>query len=273
MQNPKDVPLWEYAPERRLAEVTVRLRNIKGALAQCSRLVADLDIRVMGGLTSAASGSSSGVWNFFADITDSPDITKIRRALLELPVVESVDVLSSEDGFMVDRQNFPLMVSNRRALIIRTDALTGMFARLWDVFGSGAVAIVDQMAEAMGKYSAREIMADLGREQAMRSVDEILATYTALGYAQVEVGSRDEESMTIRVRGLFECESNAKKDVRRKSTFFRAHLRGLMSSIFNADYDVTEVECVAEGDEACSFTIAKTPSLTSRLPLRQGFSS
>jgi predicted hydrocarbon binding protein len=269
MQNPKDVPIWEYAPDRKLAEFSIRLKNVKGALAQASRLVADLDVTVLGGFTSAVSDSSVGVWSFFADITDSQDLTKIRRALLELPVVESAEVLSAEDGFMVDRQNFPLKFANRRALIMRTDALSGMFNRLWDVFGSGAVAIVDQMAESMGKHTAREILDDLGREQAIRSMDEILGTYTALGYAQVEVGSRDEDSMTIRAKGLFECESNAKNDVRRKSTFFRAHLRGLMSTIFNSDYEVTEVECLAEGDEACSFTIAKSPTLSSRLQLRQ----
>lgn len=270
MQNPKDVPIWEYAPDRRLAEFTIRLKNVRGALAQSAKLVADLDVTVLGGFTSAASDSSTGVWSFFADVTDSPDLTKIRRALLDLPVVEGVEVLGAEDGFMVDRQNFPLKFSNRRALIMRTDALNEMFARLWDVFGSGAVAIVDQMAEAMGKYTAREILDDLGREQVIRSLDEILGTYTALGYAQVVVGSRDEESMTVRAKGLFECESNAKNGVRRKSTFFRAHLRGLVSTIFNTDYEVTEVECLAEGDEACSFTIAKTPSMASRLPLRQG---
>ncbi|HYB45489.1 MAG TPA: V4R domain-containing protein [Nitrososphaerales archaeon] len=271
MQNPKDVPIWEYAPDRRLAQFTVRLRNVTGALAQVSKLVADLGVIVMGGFTSAPSDSRMGVWSFFADITESTDLARVRRALLDLTVVEGVEVLSSEDGFMVDRQNFPLMFSKRRALIMRTDALNGMFARLWDVFGSGAVAIVDQMAEAMGKYTANEILDDLGREQAVRSLDEILGTYTALGYAQVEIGSRDEDSMSIRARGLFECESNAKRDIRRKSTFFRAHLRGLMSTIFNSDYEVTEVECLAEGDEACSFTISKTPTLASRLPLRHGF--
>ncbi|MDG6901375.1 MAG: hypothetical protein JRM80_05380 [Nitrososphaerota archaeon] len=270
MQNPKNVPVWEYAPDRRLAEVTVRLKNVKGALAKCARLVAELDIRVLGGFTSASSASSVGVWSFFADITDSPDLTKIRRALMDLPVVEGVEVLAAEDGFMVDRQNFPLMFSNRRALIMRTDALSGMFAHLWSVFGSGSVAIIDQMAESMGRFTAKEVLDDLGREFAIRSLDEILGTYTALGYAQVEVTRRDADSVNVSAKGLFECESNAKNGIRRKSTFFRAHLRGLISTIFDADFEVTEVECVAEGDEACSFTMTKTASVASRLPVRHG---
>jgi predicted hydrocarbon binding protein len=270
MQNPKDIPVWEFAPDRKLAQVTVRLKNVKGAIASCSTLVADLNVKVLGGFSSAPSDSPVGVWSFFADVTDSPDLAKVRRSLLELPLVEGVDVLSSEDGFMVDRQGFPLRFSNRRALIMRTDALTGMFSRLWDVFGSGAAAIVDQMAESMGKHTANEIIDDLGRDVAIRSLDEILYMYTALGYAQVELGSRDENSITITATGLFECEANAKNEVKRKSTFFRAHLRGLISTIYGADFGVTEVGCVAAGDEACSFVMAKTASLASRLSIRQG---
>ena len=174
---------------------------------------------------------------------------------------------------MIGRQNFSLKFSNAREPIVRTDALSGMSARLWDVFGTGAVAIVDQMAESMGRFNARELLDDLGSEQASRLLDEILGTCAALDYAQIEVSSRDEDSMTMRAKGLFGRESNAKNDVRRKSTLFRAHLRGLMSTIFNSDYEVTEVECLAEGDEARAYTIAKTPRLASGLPMRQGTQS
>lgn len=271
MQIPKDVPVWEYAPSRKLAQITVSLKNVSGALAQSSKLVADMGIQVLSGFTSAPSESPIGVWSFFADVTDSEvDITKIRRVLLEAPLVEGVDIQRAEDGFMVDRQHFPVRFSNRRALIMRTDALSGMFDRMWSVFGTGAVAIIDQMAEAMGKHTAKEIMEDLGRDLAEQSLDEILSTYTALGYGQLEVKRTEESSMTIRATGLFECESNAKNDAGRKSTFFRGHLRGLLSTIFDCDYDVTEVECVAEGDQACSFNVSRTVRLETRLPLRKG---
>lgn len=271
MRIPKDIAVWEYAPTRRLAEVTVRLKNVTGALAQCSKVVADMEVKVLSGFTSAASESAVGVWSFFADVTDSKsDLAKLRRSLLELPLVESVEILASEDGFVVDKQHFPVQFSNRRALILRTEALNGMFAHLWSVFGSGAVTIIDQMAEAMGRYTAMDILEDLGRDFARHSFDEIQRTYTALGYAQVEVRRNDEDSVTLRVTELFECEANAMNGLRTKSVFFRGNLRGLVSTLFDRDYEVTEVECVAEGDEACSFNVAKTESLTTRIPLQQG---
>ncbi|MDV3243806.1 MAG: hypothetical protein LYZ66_01370 [Nitrososphaerales archaeon] len=271
MRIPKDLAVWEYAPSRRLAEVTVLLKNVKGALAQCSKAVADMEVMVLSGFTSAASESVVGIWSFFADVTEAnADLSTIRARLLELPVVESVEIAAAEDGFMVEKQNFPVRFSKRRALIMRTDVLTGMFSHLWKVFGSGAATILDQMAEAMGRCTAEEILADFGRDFAMQELDEILRTYTALGYADLEVRRDGEYSMTIHANSLFECESNAKSEIGRKSIFFRGHLRGFVSTLFDGDFEVTELECVAQGDKACSFNVARTERLATTLAHKQG---
>ena len=50
----------------------------------------------------------------------------------------------------------------------------------------------------------------------------------------------------------------------------REHFCGFMSGIFDFPFDVTEVQCVTEGDEVCSFCIAITenpmPEISSRSP-------
>ena len=81
---------------------------------------------------------------------------------------------------------------------------------------------------------------------------------------------RDDGSLRVRANDLFECESNAKNEIVRKSYYFRGHLRGLISTIFNKDFEVTEVECVAQGDQACTFNADRTERLTTRLPMRAG---
>lgn len=134
---------------------------------------------------------------------------------------------------MVDGQHFPLRMSNSRAPILRTEALTGMISRMWEVFGSGTATILDQMAESMGRFTAQELLEDLGKEFVVSDLDEVLQTYTALGYAQVRV-TRDESdhSLIVHARELFECEANALKRLKRKSIFFRGHPRGFVSTIF-----------------------------------------
>ncbi len=267
MRYPKDLAVWEFAPGKKLAEITVRLKNVKGALAQCARVVADMEINALSGFTTARSSSAEGTWSFFADFTDSQtDLEELKKRLTALPVVDGVEAVTSDTGFLVDKHHFPVMFSNRRALVLRTEALTAMFSHIWDIFGSGAATIIDEMAESMGRHTACEIVEDLGKEFALKSLDEILRTYTALGYADVTVRRRDAYSMAIQAKGLFECEANSKNNVRRKSLFFRGHLRGLVGTIFGSDFEVTEGQCVAEGDEECSFDVVRTESLTPHVP-------
>jgi len=267
MRYPKDLAVWEYAPGRRLAQIVLRLKNVKGALAQVSNAVSESDINMLSGFDSASSASSVGVWSFFADITDSRhDLETLRRKLLALPVVIGVEILLADDGFMVDKHHFPVRLSNRRALILRTDAINEMVSHMWSVFGSGAATIIDQMAEAIGRFTAEELIEDFGKEFVVSTLEEVLQTYTAQGFAEIEVvRGEDPESMTVHAKNLFECEANALSKLRRKSLFFRGHLRGFMSTIFHADFEVTEVQCVAEGDEACSFAVARVESVVPRV--------
>lgn len=260
MQYPKNVETWEFAPGRKLAQVAVRIRNSRGALADCTEVISSLDVNILSGFVTAPSSSHSAAMSFFADVTDSKEgLFELKRRLEQLEVVEAVDVsAAAEDGFMVDRKHFPVFWAGRKAIILRADALSEMLSRLRIVFGSGAATIVDQMAEAMGRHSAKEMVEDFGRDFAVGHIDELLGAYSALGYAEVSIERRrpGEFPVVVHANGLFECESNAKRRVKQRSVFFRAHLRGLMSSIFESEFDVSEAQCVTERDETCSFRVS-----------------
>ncbi len=275
MRYPKDVEIWEHAPGRKLAEVVIRVKNVKGALAKCSQAVSDADVNMLTGFVTAPNKSPSATLSFFADITDSPGgLSDLKRRLHSLDVIESVDAIAAEDGFMVDKQHFPVQWAGRKAIIMRAEALNEMLNRLWTVFGTGAVTIIDQMAEAMGRHSAREIIDDFGVKFAAEQLDELLGTYSALGYADISIErSRSSDfPIVVNAKELFECEANAKQKLLRRSSFFRAHLRGFMSATFDKVLEVSEVQCLTEGDEVCSFRVAiaetEAPRLASRLPER-----
>jgi predicted hydrocarbon binding protein len=259
MHYPKDIEIWEHAPSRKLAEIVVRIKNEKGALAKLSKAISRADVNMLTGSFTAPSGSSLATLSFFADVTDAPKgLPGLKRYLGALDVVESVDATAAEDGFMVDRKHFPVRWAGRRAVVIRAHALNGMLERLWTVFGTGAVTIIDQMAEAMGRSLAEEIIEDLGSDFVADNLDELIGAYSALGYADVSIQRSRSANFPIVVNAaeLFECGANAKQGVRQKSAFFRAHLRGFMSAIFEKEFDVSEAQCVTEGDEVCSFRIA-----------------
>lgn len=258
MRYPKDVEIWEHAPGRKLAEVVIRLKNERGALARCSDAITGCGVNVLTGFFTAPGGSRSATLSFFADVTDAAGgLKELREKLQETGGVESIDAVASEDGFMVDKQHFPVQWAGRKAVVMRADALNQMLSRLWDVFGTGAATIVDQMAEAMGKHSAKEIVEDFGPKFANQQLDELLGTYSALGYADVAIERTKSADFPIVVnaRELFECEANAKQGLGRRSVFFRAHLRGFMTGIFGKAFEVSEVQCMTDGDDVCSFRV------------------
>ena len=271
MRYPKDVEVWEHVPGRRLAEVVIRLKNERGALAKCSQAINVFGVNILTGFFTAPGKAPYATLSFFADVTDSPSgLAGLKKSLLGIGVVESVEAMAAEDGFMVDRQHFPVRWAGRRALVMRAEALNEMLNRLWTVFGTGAATIIDQMAEAMGRHSAKEIVEDFGTEFARGQLDELLGTYSALGYAEVSVerSKSSDSPIVVNAKELFECEANAKQKLRRRSAFFRAHLRGFMSGTFDRDFEVSEVQCMTDGDEVCSFRVAPIASAPARVAAR-----
>lgn len=267
MHYPKDIEIWDHAPGRRLVEVVIRLNNENGALAKVSDAINDGELSILTGFFTAQSRSKTATVSFFADITDAEGgLAELKRRLLELDFVESVDAMAAEGGFIVDKQHFPVRWAGRRAVVMRADALNEMLDRLWRIFQSGAVIIIEQMGEAMGRHFAKEIVEDFGPNFATEQLDELLGTYAALGYADVSIerSKSAEFPIVVNARELFECESNAKLGARRRSALFRAHLRGFMSALFNIEFEVTEVQCVGEGDEFCSFKVEPSPRPAAR---------
>jgi predicted hydrocarbon binding protein len=262
MRYPKDVEIWEHAPGRKLAEVVVRVKNVHGALMKISQAISESEVNMLTGFFTAPGKSNIAMLSFFADFTNaSGGLSGLKKKLHGLEVVESVDAIASEGGFMVDKQHFPVQWAGRKAVVMGADGLTEMLSRLWTVFGSGAVTIIEQMAEAMGRHSAKEIIEDFGATFAAEQLDELIGTYSALGYADVSI-ERTKSSdfpIVVNAKGLFECEANAKQRISRRSAFFRAHLRGFMSTMLDMDFEVNEVQCLTAGDEVCSFRIAQSP--------------
>ncbi|MDG6954620.1 MAG: hypothetical protein JRN33_06545 [Nitrososphaerota archaeon] len=271
MRYPKDIEIWEHAPGRRLAEVVIRIRNEKGALARCSQAVSDCGVNVLTGFFTAPGRSNTATLSFFADITDAEEgLSGLKKSLQSMDLIESVDAIAAEDGFMVDKQHFPVRWAGRKGILMRADALNEMLNRLWTVFGTGAATIIDQMAEAMGRHSAKEVAEDFGAKFVVDQLDELIGTYAALGYADVSIerGKTSDFPLVVNAKELFECESNSRQDLHRRSAFFRAHLRGFMSGTFGRTFEVSEVQCLTEGDEVCSFRVALSETVAPRLPAR-----
>jgi predicted hydrocarbon binding protein len=269
MRYPMSIDTWAHEPGRRLAEFVIRFRNAPGAFSKCSQAATEANVQILRGHLSAPRDSLLATWSIIADVTDSPVAAAgFKDSLAGLDVVESVSIASSSEGFMADALHFPIQTGDRRALLLSAGELDEMLHRLKDVFGSGAATIIDQMAEAMGRQAAKGSLEDFGREFAVGHLDDLLGNYRALGYGDIAIehNKSSDFPVVLHARELFECQANSKRRLRQRSLFFRAHLRGYLSTLLNTDFDVSEVQCVTEGDDVCSFHVAVPVGSVSQLP-------
>ena len=257
MHNPKNVGAWAIFPGRKLAQLTIEGRAAGPIFARCTQVISEAKLSILSGFISAPDQPGHATIHLVLDATESVDkLAGLKGDLEALQDVVAVSV-TTDDGYAVDREHFPVQAGGRKAIVLQADAVSEMLSRLRSVFGTGALTIVDQMAEAMGRQSAKMMVEDLGSDFAMGHADDLLRTYTALGYADVSVERRrpNEFPVVAHASGLFECEANVRGRNRQRSVFFRAHLRGFISEIFRSEFEVSEAQCVTEGDEVCSFRI------------------
>ena len=255
MYNPKNVGTSAILPGKKLARVTVQGRAAGPALARCTQVISEARLNVLSGFISAPDQPGSATINLVLDATESDDrLTSLKHDLEALQDVVAVKV-TTDYSYAVGREHFPVHAGGRKAIVLQADAVNEMLSRLRSVFGTGALTIIDQMAEAMGRQSAKMMVEDLGVDFATSHVDDLLRTYTALGYADMRLERRrpDEFPVVAHASGLFECEANVRRRNRQRSVFFKAHLRGFISEIFRSDFEVSEAQCITEGDETCSF--------------------
>ncbi len=257
MYNLKNMRPWAFQPGKKLAKVTIEGRASGPTFAGCTRIVSQAGLSVLSGFMSAPDQSGLTAINLVLDATEPGD--KLAHLKHDLEALQGVDqvTITTDDSFSVDKGRFPVHAGGRKAIILQADAVSEMLSRLRSVFGTGALTIVDQMAEAMGRQSAKMMVEDLGGDFATSHVDDLLRTYTALGYADMSVERRrpDEFPVVAHASGLFECEANVRRRNRQRSVFFKAHVRGFISEIFKSEFEVSEAQCITEGDEICSFRI------------------
>jgi predicted hydrocarbon binding protein len=255
---PKEVFVGAYSPSRRLCEFSVQLSNVPGAIAKVSEILAKMGINVLSGFHVAETGEKVALWSFIVDLTGlEVKSEELLKKIKGLKVV--LDAHYSEaklDGLMIDEMHFPLNALGKRSFLFRVETWGEIINRLFKAFGSGAAFILFSIGEGAGENKARSVTENYG-SNGLKALQIILAERVAKGWGVPKVEMFDEERVesTITIRDLFECLPFKGKSKETKSHFFRGYLTGVFRQLFKKDVEITEVECVAKGDENCKFII------------------
>jgi predicted hydrocarbon binding protein len=258
---PKPLFVADFEPKAKLAEFSIEMRNIVGAMREQTEAIAKHGVRILSGFHDAPTVAERGTWSFFADFTAAdiePDA--LATQLRSLPSALGVRCESTSDGFITDTMHFPILLGSERAIIVRAGVLTSMIQRIKAIFGAAsepAHVILHQLGEAGGLSEFESVKAMTGTDFVKNNVARAFNLYVALGYGISSLTAIDFERKTaeIHVKDGFECEPSNDRAAAPQSHFIRGLIEGWFSQLFQSKIDVIENCCVAKGDPNCVFQV------------------
>lgn len=261
---PKDVLAVEFNPSKRLAHFVIQLRNVPGALEHSAALATKHRVNILSGFHHAPSASEQAFWSFFADFTDATlGPSQLAQELEFLPSTVNVRYHVPPNGLLVDTFHFPVRWGGQRAIMMRTESIGSIFARVNGIFGDGPAArvVMYEMGEAAGSAIFKDLVSQLGPEIIKQELSNVIGLYTSNGWGVFELVDADFERKTAEIRAHenFECVHYRQSSAPR-SNFVRGHIAGWFSELLGSRVEVTEKHCVAKGDPFCYFTI-ETPTV------------
>jgi predicted hydrocarbon binding protein len=263
----KEVMVYHHSAGKRIFQGSVWLRNVPGALASVSALLAKSGCNLIATSSSNIAGTDLAEWAFFGEagkgwagpqktqelINRSPDVVK---SVLEEGI----------EGMVIDTLHYPLRLSTGEpAMVIGRKAFRDMFDRILSAFGSGGRVIIYELGVASGLESNKHFAQVLGRDSIERRISYLVSLYTAQGWGRVErtKGPRPGSSLhpfrgTVRIYDSFECAGMKSKTP--NSDFLRGHIEGFARALTGKEIRCEETKCVSMGDAYCQFeAIEKQP--------------
>jgi predicted hydrocarbon binding protein len=258
---PKRLFAADFKADAKLAQFSIEMRNIVGAMQEQTQAVAKHNVRILSGFHDAPPALERGIWSFFADFTEADiDPETLASELRSRPSVLSVRYQSQDDGFITDSLHFPTLLGSERAIIVRLAVLRAMIDRVNAIFGAEsepANVILRQIGEAGGVREFESIKDVTGVEFVRKNVARAFNLYTALGYGVSNLTALDFEKKTaeIRVKDGFECARFGNPSSKPRSHFIRGLIAGWFSRLFESRINAVEIQCVAKGDPECVFQV------------------
>jgi predicted hydrocarbon binding protein len=258
--TPKEIHAYHYSPNKHVFLGSVKLRDVPGALANASAVVAEMGLNLIESNSSGDSATGVAEWGFFADAVDGHiSADWVEKALKGAPGVLDCKVKGAEGRVVVDTLHYPLMLSiGAPAILIRKEVFANMLRFVVETFGTGGKTLAYQLGKAAGEKDGSDLMNEIGEERILENLPELVNLYIAQGWGIPELIDLSIEPLkaTIRLDDCFECKP--RNSMTPASNFIRGHLAGLGKAFFDKEVECIERKCVAKGDAYCEFEAAET---------------
>jgi predicted hydrocarbon binding protein len=252
---PKEIHAYHFMPNRHVFLGSVKLRDVPGALASASAVVAEMGLNLIETNSQGDPNTEIAEWSFFAESDNGhPSPEAVEKALKSTSAILDCRVRGAEDRVMVDTLHYPLMVSSGApGILIRKEVFANMLKFMVETFGTGGKALAFQLGKAAGEKDGKDLINEIGEERILENLPELVNLYTAQGWGVPELIELSFAPLkaVIRMDDCFEC--TARNSMVPASNFIRGHLAGLGKAFFDKEVECTETKCVARGDSYCQF--------------------
>ncbi|MBO3799956.1 MAG: hypothetical protein FGF52_02720 [Candidatus Brockarchaeota archaeon] len=256
--HPKEIMCSEYVSGGGLVEFFIRLR--KGAESEFFDILKILkknNAIGLSGFYDTDLEKDEIYIGFFMDISNMKDTT-LEKIVEEFRKIKGVlEVRFSQRVFkdlIIDELFFPLMVGGERSFTLRVESFGAILKRLYEKFGTGAAVILYEMGISLGESKVESIIKKYKVDK-QTALKIILAERAAKGWCIAEAEEVNSKRAVIIARELFECLPFKGKQERPISQLFRGYLTGVFQKLYGKGFTVSEVNCIAKGDDVCRFLV------------------
>lgn len=132
-----------------------------------------------------------------------------------------------------------------------------MLEAIRQAMGSGGGFLVHRQGMAFGQAAWKRYLGRIGTVRTRARLEYAFRVWTTVGWGRMRVLKLAIAAGTasLRLREGAECEG--RQSAFPYSQFLRGYLAGAFSVIFGSEATCTETKCVAKGDDACEFEIAR----------------
>jgi hypothetical protein len=254
-----ELPFIVYEEGKLFAEFWILMDLEPTTLDQVIDVFDVHNVNVIKGLVSGDYKKEKRTLHVFIDYTNSTvSIDELSHYLSKVKGVYNVEFRKGfMEGVATSQLDIPPTILGENVVIFRRSTLMSWFARIREIFKTGADMILYEAGVAAGKEAVKFFKENFNLSG--RDLIRFMLNYgSVLGWGSLKLKEIDEKEKraVIRIDNLFECLPFKGKRKEPTSCFMRGYIVGVARQLVGVENIVgEETKCIAKGDPYCEIVV------------------
>jgi len=246
-----------YFPGKSVKVVLVRdVKNTHENLSELNRLIVAEDCRILNIVPSSLKDPFIDLCYFLE--CDSDAARRAIEAIEKFGFSKSATIVDSPLDDLALIPFFPLIVADRRAIIMREPMYRGLFRGFRKRVGVGAAKVFLRLVGVDVGREAYEALSEIVRGlDAVNALKVLLMIGQSLGFCYLEELKLEDDAIIASLAENWEGAAMRNEYNSPQCSFTKGVIEGYLETATGERWDAEEVECLAMGSERCTFIIQR----------------